>query len=180
MIKSRRQLTVAQRKMKEIDVALQFAIEPGERTDLERLCHQLRHEIQEYEAITRKYVSSFQIRSVDDLSDALIKARLYRGLSQKQLAGLLGVSEQMVQRDEAGGYEKASLVRLAETADALQFGLTGDFRPAERMAATDAVPTTSSHAVYEVTVQFGAWANLVGVGSTDTHSRATFSLGGEL
>jgi len=180
MIKSRRQLTVAQRKMKEIDNALQFATEPGERSDLERLCHQLRHEVQEYEAITRKYASSFRIRSIDDLSDALIKARLYRGLSQKQLADVLGVSGQMVQRDEAGGYERASLVRLAETADALQFELSGDLRPTERMAATDAVPTTSSHAGYEVTVQLGTWANLVGVGSTDTHSHATFSLGGGL
>lgn len=180
MIKSKRQLAVAKRKMNEIDSALQSATEPGERVDLERLCHQLRHEIQEYEAITRKYASSFRIRSIDDLSDALIKARLYRGLSQKQLADVLRVSEQMVQRDEAGGYEKASLVRLAETADALQFELTGDLRPAERMAAHDAVPTTSSHSGYEVTVQHGAWANLAGVGSTDTHSHATFSLGGGL
>lgn len=164
MIKSRRQLTVAKRKMGEISSALLHADEPGERGDLERLCHRLGEEIQEYEAISRRYASSFPLRSIDDLSDALIKARLYRGWSQKQLAEILGVSEQMVQKDEAGGYEKASLVRLADTADALQFQLLGNLEPSDRAAAHDLSELASDSATMlfsvapEIASKIARWA----------------------
>lgn len=182
MIKSSRQLSVASRKMQEVCDLLDSALEEGERESLERFCARLRHDVHEYEAISRKLLSSFPVKSVDDLSDALVKARIYRGWTQKQLAEWLGIAEQMVQRDEAGGYEKASLVRLADVADALQFQLVGELRPCERTAAIENGAATGETAFDVVFSAHGA-AVFTHV-DTDTDAtetlvpEATFSVGG--
>ena len=52
--------------------------------------------------------------SLEDLAARLIKARIVRGWSQRQLADLLGVAEQQAQRYEATGYRSASLARTLE------------------------------------------------------------------
>jgi transcriptional regulator with XRE-family HTH domain len=59
----------------------------------------------------------------------LVKARIARGWTQKQLAAALGVSEQMVQKDEAGNYKRAGVARLAEVGDVLGYRLTGRLLP---------------------------------------------------
>ena len=61
------------------------------------------------------------------LPDLLVKARIVEGLTQRQLAERLGVAEEAVQRDEAGGYARAGLDRLARVAAALgvRLRLTG-------------------------------------------------------
>ena len=181
MIKNRRQLTVANRKMTEVYDVLASVTEPGERDGLERLCSRLRHEIHEYEAITRKMVSSFRVRSVDDLSEALIKARLYRGWTQKQLGDVLGISEQMIQRDETGGYEKASLVRLADVADALEFQLVGELRPCETVTARETASASSGQVSHYVMMRETGWpVTTIDMGATESQSlEATFSMGGE-
>ncbi len=46
-----------------------------------------------------------------------------RGLTQEQLATELGMTQQQIARYERDGYQKISLWRLAETAEALQVGL---------------------------------------------------------
>ena len=43
-------------------------------------------------------------------TDRLIKARTYAGLSQQQLADLLGISERTVKRYEAGGVYKRGII----------------------------------------------------------------------
>lgn len=57
--------------------------------------------------------------SLAGLGDALIKARVARGWTQRQLADRLGVAEQQIQRSEATAYRSASLARLSDIADAL-------------------------------------------------------------
>jgi transcriptional regulator with XRE-family HTH domain len=66
----------------------------------------------------------------------LSAARRGKGLSQRQLAERLGVTEEAVQRDEAGGYARAGLDRLARVAAALgvRLRLTGHL-------ASDDAPT---------------------------------------
>lgn len=49
----------------------------------------------------------------------LIKARIARGLTQKELAEKLNINERQIQRYESTLYEGAALRRLQEVADAL-------------------------------------------------------------
>jgi HTH-type transcriptional regulator / antitoxin HigA len=84
----------------------------------------LRAELAEYEALRSGKVRTFEAASLRGLADALIKARVARGWTQRRLADELGIAEQQVQRYEATGYSSASLARLADIADALRITIT--------------------------------------------------------
>jgi HTH-type transcriptional regulator / antitoxin HigA len=56
---------------------------------------------------------------VNDLPELLVEERKRLGLTQRQLAEMLGIKEQQVQRYEATRYQSASLQRLGEVATAL-------------------------------------------------------------
>lgn len=58
-----------------------------------------------------------------DLGTALIGARIDRGLSQKQLARMLGMKEQQIQRYEADKYRKISIPNYQKIAFALGFDI---------------------------------------------------------
>jgi HTH-type transcriptional regulator / antitoxin HigA len=76
-------------------------------------------EIAEYEHLRSGATTSFEADSLGGLSILLVRARVARGWSQRQLATELGIAEQQIQRYEANGYATASLARLCEIADAL-------------------------------------------------------------
>ncbi|MGV9282334.1 helix-turn-helix transcriptional regulator [Streptomyces sp. NPDC003730] len=120
---------MARQKLEKVEEALVEAADEADRQVWSGLAKDLRCEIEEYVAIRSGQTTTFQIASLDDIGEALIKARMACNLTQKQLADRLGVSEQMVQKDEAGGYESASVARLADIADALDYQLTGNLRP---------------------------------------------------
>lgn len=129
MIRNEQQLRVATKKLRGLEAAIHESMSPGERESFERLASRVRYEIHEYAAIKQGAIIAFRVKRIDDLPDALVKARIAEGLTQKELAERLGVTEQMVQRDEAGGYETASLDRLADAADALDYTLEGTLHP---------------------------------------------------
>ena len=79
----------------------------------------LRSDVVEYEALLACPADSFKLSSLSDLPRDLIRARIAGGLSQRDLADLLGLKEQQVQRYEATQYSSASLRRLKEVATAL-------------------------------------------------------------
>lgn len=54
----------------------------------------------------------------------IIHARIARGLSQRELANLVGLKEQQIQRYESEKYSSASLNRLREIAKALNLSIT--------------------------------------------------------
>jgi len=54
-----------------------------------------------------------------DLPEALIRARIAAGLTQKELAARLGLKEQQIQRYEATRYAGVSLDRVQAVAEAL-------------------------------------------------------------
>lgn len=85
-------------------------------------------EIAEYEALRAGVVGEIAVAGLGDLPAALVKARIAAGLTQRQLAERLGVAEQAVQRDEAGGYARATLDRLQRVAEALGVELEGTAR----------------------------------------------------
>ena len=84
----------------------------------------LRTELTEYQALRSGHVSALEGATLGDLASVLIKARIARGLTQRQLADALGVAEQQIQRYEASGYRSASLARICDIAEALHIDVT--------------------------------------------------------
>jgi transcriptional regulator with XRE-family HTH domain len=128
MIRNDRQLSIARKKQEGLLSAASGA-EASDAAIYEDLANEVQQEIDEYIEIRDSGVNSFAVDSIDDLAAAVIKARIARRWTQKQLADALGVSEQMVQRDEAREYERAGVSRLAEIAEILGYQLVGEFRP---------------------------------------------------
>jgi transcriptional regulator with XRE-family HTH domain/Zn-dependent peptidase ImmA (M78 family) len=79
---------------------------------------------EEYELLKNGQIKLFQVSSFEELPITLIKARIASGLTQKDLADLLGMKEQQVQRYEATNYESASFDRLKEVVNALGVKIT--------------------------------------------------------
>ncbi len=84
----------------------------------------LRTEIAEYELLRSGAVSTFEAGSLAELPTLLVKARIARGWTQRDLADALGIAEQQMQRYEATGYRAASLARLCDIAEALNVIVT--------------------------------------------------------
>jgi DNA-binding transcriptional regulator YiaG len=76
-------------------------------------------EIAEYEAARDGTGRELEADGLRSIPDVLIRARIAAGLSQRQLAERLGTSEEVVRRDEEGGYADASLGHLVRVAEAL-------------------------------------------------------------
>ena len=79
----------------------------------------LREQLAEYEALRSGRVTVLELDSLEQLPEALIRARIATGLTQKALAERLGLKEQQVQRYEATRYAGVSLKRIQAVAEAL-------------------------------------------------------------
>lgn len=113
-------------------LALETLYPVGDRTRLQQLqidasaaqASDLRSELVEYEAMRSGNIGVFESPTRSGLAEALVKARIARGWTQRQLAEKLGTVEQQIQRYEATGYAPASLARLGEVATALSVAVT--------------------------------------------------------
>lgn len=74
----------------------------------------LRAQVSEYKLIKEGKLRFSECSDLSSLPRVLIQARIGKGLSQKDFAGMLGMSEQQIQRYEASNYMGASLSRLIE------------------------------------------------------------------
>jgi transcriptional regulator with XRE-family HTH domain len=86
----------------------------------------LREQLREYETL-RDETAQLSVTSFDDLPTALIKARIARGINQKELAQKIGVAEQQIQRYEATNYKGASIDRINEIVKALNIRVHKSF-----------------------------------------------------
>lgn len=84
---------------------------------------ELRAELAAYEKLRDGGIAELNAKGIRELPDLLIKARVAKGLSQKELAARLGMREQQVQRYEAERYSGASLRRIEEVAAALSLDI---------------------------------------------------------
>lgn len=82
-------------------------------------CELLNAQIQDYEILRSGNIEILKASSLTELPSILIKARIAKGLSQKELADRMKIKEQQIQRYEAEEYASANLKRLAEVAKAL-------------------------------------------------------------
>ncbi len=76
----------------------------------------MRADLGEYEALLKGDGGRLDASAVVALPENLIRARIAAGLTHKDLAGLLGVKEQQVQRYERTQYRSASLERVIRVA----------------------------------------------------------------
>ena len=86
----------------------------------------LRDQIAEYEKLRDGKVKTLALDAIlDQLPETLVRARIARGWTQRDLAQELGTSEQQVQKDEAGAYARASLEKLGRIATVLGVTFSG-------------------------------------------------------
>jgi ribosome-binding protein aMBF1 (putative translation factor) len=79
----------------------------------------LRRDLKEYEALRSGKSKVVALNSLEELSKALIQARIALGLTQEDLAARLGLKPQQIQRYEATNYQSASLERVNQIVRAL-------------------------------------------------------------
>jgi len=104
----------------------------------------LSEQIREYGALKSGALTVLKAATLEELPGILIRARIAQGLSQRELAQILGVKEQQVQRYESEEYASASLRRLAEVANALHLNIS------EVAELKPQVPTRPSTQVREI------------------------------
>ncbi len=83
---------------------------------------ELKEQILEYERLINcdnSQVLKIKVDSLNELPDALIKARIAAKMTQQQLADILGIDEQQVKHYEKTDYQCASFVDLLEVSTAL-------------------------------------------------------------
>ena len=83
------------------------------------MTEELQEELRVYKRTKSSEVDVEPLLAVDRIAGTLISARIARGLTQKQLASLVGLKEQQIQRYEARDYAYVDLARMQEIARAL-------------------------------------------------------------
>jgi len=129
MIANERQYRITKAAAREFEDALAHldTMEARRPADLRRVMREaiesqleeLREQLAEYEALRDGKISVLELDSLAELPDALIRARIAAGRTQKELAERLGLKEQQIQRYEATRYAGVSLERIRAVADAL-------------------------------------------------------------
>jgi DNA-binding Xre family transcriptional regulator len=80
---------------------------------------ELEEQLADYEKLRGGAVRTIVADSIVGLADVLIKARIVRNWTQKQLGERLDLPEQQIQRYESTRYRGVAMERLQEVADAL-------------------------------------------------------------
>ena len=134
MIQNRRQYSVTRGQISKLEGALEAACGLRDRmaprvyeamvAGIESQIQELRDQLQEYDELERAAV--LHLHSAEDLPEILIKARVARGYTQKELANKLRIKPQQIQRYESTGYRGASLGRVLEVMKALELDLKAD------------------------------------------------------
>ncbi len=129
MIKNERQFKITRNQVRQFELILsKLTTEFQASADLklkmqidalETDVSKLNAEIKEFERLKSGAVKVISANSFHDLPDVIIKARIARALTQKDLALKLGMKEQQIQRYETNNFASASFSILAKIVDAL-------------------------------------------------------------
>lgn len=128
MIKNKVQLKVTRKRIKSFEKAL---LKKGTRpndvhpilweaqfNEIEAQLEALKLEVKEYNALITGKVTAFK-ESFNDLPNVLIKARIAKKLTQKELAMQIGKAEQQIQRWEKEEYKNATFNNLRQIIEVL-------------------------------------------------------------
>lgn len=133
MIKNQKQAGITKSKLAELKIA-KDTLESKKETynpieyelaenAINGLIEDLEDQIQTYEALVNGNFHCLKPKNIEDIPNVLIAARLSQKISQKELADILGIKEQQVQRYEASDFESASWIRIVDFATALNLQL---------------------------------------------------------
>lgn len=99
---------------------------------IDSLIGQLENEIKEYEDLKRGEFSLPKNITFVELIKNIAKIRISKGLSQQDLANMLGMTKQQINRYEEHDYQNVSLVKISEIIAVL--GLTVTLEKIENVA----------------------------------------------
>jgi HTH-type transcriptional regulator / antitoxin HigA len=85
----------------------------------EGMIRQLEDEVREYDQLKSGEFVLPALARLDQIAPFIVKLRIAKGVSQTELAARLGVSKQVVSRQEEAEYQGVNLPRLQEIVDAL-------------------------------------------------------------
>ena len=138
MIQNERQYRVTKAKLKDLEQNLSILLENRElvtniypqlvRMQSAALKDQIQvmsGEIAEYDNLKDGKVG-IKIDRLSELPIALIKARISAGMTQGELANMIGIKEQQIQRYEANHYQAVGFDRLLEIAKILSIELVDE------------------------------------------------------
>lgn len=151
MIKNDQQRQRAERDADELRKLLEDdALHPQQKSTIQSELDRVETDIRRYKAVREGLQQEFHVDDIGDLADVVVLARIARGVTQSELADELGVSQQQVGKDETGGYHTASLTRLSDVLDALDYDVDLTVRPTDStdvaklwLAAEDSLGTTA-------------------------------------
>jgi HTH-type transcriptional regulator/antitoxin HigA len=133
MILNQRQYQVTKAQMVRLRKTLELSIESREKMDkrvfrsmivgIKSQINELKKQINEYEEIQNAEYLVYS--SIGELPNILIKARVARGYTQKDLAKKLNIDTQQIQRYEKSNYSSVSLARAIAIFKALGIDLKG-------------------------------------------------------
>lgn len=125
LLDEKKRLSEHESRMKEMGLGpaeLKRALDP-----LRSFTLQMEEEVETYERMLR---GSFErITNLAGLGRLLIAARVFRQMSQRELAKKLGVHESQVSRDERNEYRSITADRASRILDVLGFDLLSEMRP---------------------------------------------------
>jgi ribosome-binding protein aMBF1 (putative translation factor) len=134
MIRNERQYVITKAQIKKFKTALKSfekqessahpVLVKAQKDAMERQLDELEAQVQEYEELRSGKYKVLESTSFDNLPIDLIRARIALGLTQKQLAELVGLKEQQIQRYEETEYASASFSRLKEIIKVLKIDIT--------------------------------------------------------
>lgn len=131
LLKDQEVMTEQRQRMGELGLSekdIQNAMEPAVSFHL-----QLQEEVEWYERV--KNGDFRPIEYLDEVGHLLIGLRIYLGLSQKELADRLGVSEAQVSRDEKNEYHGITIERAQKIFEALKAGIELRVKRPDRFCA---------------------------------------------
>lgn len=131
MIKNQKQAAITRERLAELNIA-KAEFERQAHTSLEHnfgldslnsLIDDALFELKQYDDLLAGKIGELKDKSLENISDIFVSARLAQNISQKHLAEKLNINEQQIQRYESTDYESASLTRLLEVANSLDLNL---------------------------------------------------------
>jgi transcriptional regulator with XRE-family HTH domain/Zn-dependent peptidase ImmA (M78 family) len=135
MIKNERQFGVTQSQARSFEevLAAARAKDVPEDTDpviwkayidgMESQLGTLKRELEEYSLLKSGKVNRIEVASLEEFPLGIIKARIARGVTHKELADRIGVKPQQIQRWEKSDYETTGFSNFIKIADALKIAV---------------------------------------------------------
>jgi len=132
MIKNEKQYQTTQKRLQEFNLALEEVLAKNdidsilkeiEANGIRSQIDKFEKDLKEYESLKSGEIYFIPVNSLEEINEALIKARIIKRWSQADLASRVNLQEQQIQRYEATNYDSASIHRLKEISDALELDI---------------------------------------------------------